>query len=98
VADASDKRATEFVVVAFSTNRSNWFSGSRHLKRAVTGANGSFDVESLPPGEYYVAALDALPQGEWQSPDSLDLMVQRAGRVTLGEGQRRTMTLRLTRR
>jgi hypothetical protein len=98
VADASDKRATEFVVVAFSTNRTNWFSGSRHLKRAVTGANGSFDVESLPPGEYYVAALNALPQGDWQSPDSLDLMVQRAERVTLGEGQRRTMTLRLTRR
>jgi hypothetical protein len=98
VADAADKRATEFVVVAFSTNRANWFSGSRHLKRAVTGANGSFDVESLPPGEYFVAALDALPQGDWQSADSLDVMVQRAERVAIGEGQVRTLTLRLTRR
>jgi hypothetical protein len=98
VTDAADKRATEFVVVAFSTSRTTWFTGSRHLKRAVTGANGSFDIESLPPGEYYVAALEALPQGEWQSPSSLDLMVQGAERVTLGEGQRRTMTLQLTRR
>ena len=42
--------------------------------------------------------LTACLEGEWQSPDSLDLMVQRAERVTLGEGQRRTMTLQLTRR
>lgn len=98
VTGAADKRATEFVVIAFSTSRTNWFSGSRHLKRAVTGANGSFDVEGLPPGEYYVAALAGLPQGDWQSPDALDVVVQRAERVTLGEGQRRTMTLQLTRR
>jgi hypothetical protein len=97
VTGAADKRATEFVVIAFSTSRTNWFNGSRHLKRAVTGADGSFDVESLPPGEYYVAALDALPQ-DWQSPDSLDLMVQRAERVTLADGQRRTLMLQLTRR
>jgi hypothetical protein len=98
VSDASDKRAPEFVVVAFSANRVNWFPGSRHTKRATTGPNGSFDVDGVPPGEYYVAAIDALPQGEWQSPDGLGLLVQRAVRVTVGEGQTRTLTLQLNRR
>jgi hypothetical protein len=97
VADAAARRATEFVVLAFSTNRADWFTGSRHLKRAVTGANGSFDVDDLPPGEYFIAAIDALPRGDWQSPEALDLLVQRAERVTLTEGQERTMTLPLTR-
>jgi hypothetical protein len=97
VADAAARRASEFVVLAFSTNRADWFTGSRHLKRAVTGANGSFDVDDLPPGEYFIAAIDALPRGEWQSPEALDLLVQRAERVTLTEGQERTMTLPLTR-
>jgi len=98
VADAARRRATEFVVLAFSTNRGNWYTGSRHLKRAVTGESGSFDVDGLPPGEYFVAAIDALPRGDWQSPDALDVLVQRAERVTLTEGQERTMTLALTRR
>jgi hypothetical protein len=98
VADASEKRATEFVVVAFSTSRTNWFSGSRYLKRAETGGNGSFEMEGLPPGEYFVAAIDALPRGDWQSPDALDVLVQRAERVTLSERQQQTMTLSLVRR
>ena len=98
VVDASDKRPQEFVVVAFSASQANWFPGSRHIKRAETGPNGSFNVDSVPPGEYYVAALDALPPGEWQSPDALGVLVQRAERVRVGEGQTRTLTLRLNRR
>jgi hypothetical protein len=98
VTDAARRRATEFVVLAFSTNRANWYTGSRHLKRAVTGENGSFDADGLPPGEYFVAAIDALPRGDWQSPDALDILVQRAERVTVTEGQERTMTLALIRR
>jgi hypothetical protein len=98
VADASEKRAPEFVVVAFSANRVNWFPGSRHIKRANTGPNGSFDIDGVPPGEYYVSALDALPPGEWQSPDGLGLLVQRAVRVTVSDGQTRTLTLQLNRR
>ena len=98
VSDAVRRRATEFVVLAFSTNRANWYIGSRHLKRAVTGESGAFDVDGLPPGEYYVAAIEALPRGDWQSAEALDVLVQRAERVTLSEGQERTMTLALTRR
>jgi hypothetical protein len=98
VLDAADKRAPEFVVVAFSAYRANWFPGSRHIKRASTGPNGTFDVDSLVPGEYYVAAIDALPPGEWQSPDALGVLVQRAERVTVAEGQTRTLRLRLNRR
>jgi hypothetical protein len=98
LADASDTRAPEFLVIAFSTNRANWFPGSRHIKRAETGPNGSFDVDALPPGEYYVAALDTLPPGEWQSPERLGALLQQAVRVAVGEGQARTLTLRLNAR
>jgi hypothetical protein len=98
VSDAVRRGATEFVVLAFSTNRADWYTGSRHLKRAVTGESGAFDVDGLPPGEYYVTAIEALPRGDWQSPEALDVLVQRAERVTLSEGQERTMTLALTRR
>jgi carboxypeptidase family protein len=98
VMDASDRRSPEFVVVAFSANRANWFPGSRHIMRASTGPNGSFDIDAVPPGEYYVVAIDALPPDEWQSPDALGVLIQRGERVTVGEGQTRTLTLRLNRR
>ena len=95
--DQSDRPATEFAVVAFSASRTHWFTGSRHVRWATAGANGSFEVDGLPPGEYFVAALDALPPGDWQ-PEALEALVQRAIRVTVREGQVQTTTLRLNRR
>jgi Carboxypeptidase regulatory-like domain len=84
--------------VAFSVNRANWFIGSRHVKRSTADANGSFDVNGLPPGEYFVAAVDVVGPGDWQAPDALEALVSRATRVTVREGQVRTLDLRLTRR
>jgi hypothetical protein len=95
--DLSDRPATGFAVVAFSANRTYWFSGSRHIRWATAGPNGSFEVDGLPPGEYFVAALSALPPGDWQ-PEALEALVQRATRVTAREGQVHTITLRINRR
>lgn len=95
--DLSDRPATGFAVVAFSTNQTHWFSGSRHVRWATAGANGSFEVDGLPSGEYFVATLNELPPGDWQ-PEALEALVQRATRVTTREGQVHTITLRLNRR
>jgi hypothetical protein len=77
IEDASGKRAPTFILVTFSVNRTNWFAGSRYSRRAA-GVNGSFEVSGLPPGEYFVAAVDALPSGDWQSPETLDTLVPHA--------------------
>lgn len=98
VSDASDRRAAGFAVVAFSANRAHWFTGSRHVRWASTTPDGAFEVGDLPPGDYLVAAVDALPPGDWQALDGLDALVQRSARVTLTEGEARTITLSLTRR
>jgi hypothetical protein len=96
VSDVADRRVREFAVVAFSANRAHWFAGSRYVRWAATTPNGSFDVGDLPPGDYLVAAVDALPPGDWQALDGLDALVPRATRVTLREGEARTITLPLT--
>ena len=97
IEDAAGKPAAASVV-AFSTSRINWFAGSRHIMRTTSGSDGSYDVNGLPPGEYFVAAAATLPPGDWQSPESLEALVAGATRVTMREGQSRTMTLRLVRR
>lgn len=86
------------VVLAFSNSRSHWFTGSRHMGRASTSPEGSFDITSLPPGEYFVAAVDAFLPVDLQAPDTLESLVPRAARVIAREGAVSEVTLRLIRR
>jgi hypothetical protein len=55
-------------------------------------------VTGLPPGEYWVAAVDALAPGDWQTGDVLDTLVGRAERIKVADGQVATVALRLSRR
>jgi hypothetical protein len=81
----------------FSTTRLNWFEGSRHLTRTVSSTEGVFEVNGMPPGEYFLAAAASLPP-DWQSSQVLETLVRGATRVSVRDGQTRTVTLPLTRR
>ena len=98
VQDGSQARASAFVVVAFSRSRDTWFAGSRYVKQSRAGANGSFTITGLAPGDYWITAVDRLEPGDWQTTDVLDGLVQGATRVTVEEGQIATISLRLLRR
>jgi protocatechuate 3,4-dioxygenase beta subunit len=102
VADEAGRAVDDYRVVAFSMNRDKWFAGSPHLR--ITGgpeADGGFIIRSLPPGDYWVVALDAIDgdgdSGDWQNPDVLASLITAAARVSLEEGQRAVTNLRLTR-
>jgi len=83
-------------VVVFSTDRERWFATSSYLKRAQSSPDGSFRVGGLPPGDYYVAAVDPAgpgDSGEWQEPEALRALTPAARRVTLGEGESKVTPL-----
>jgi hypothetical protein len=71
----------------------------RWLKLARAADAGRFAVEGLPPGEFWVAAVDRVPgdeqEGEWQTPAALGSLVPGAQRVRVSEGEPAAMTLRL---
>jgi carboxypeptidase family protein len=98
VTDGPNTRASNFVAVAFSTSRETWFNGSRQVKQRRSEANGSYTIDGLPPGDYWVAAVDRLEPGSWLTPENLDALVPGAARVTVREGQRLSTDLRLFRR
>jgi hypothetical protein len=98
VTDGPNTRASNFVAVAFSTSRDTWFNGSRQVKQRRSEANGSYTIDGLPPGEYWVAAVDRLEPGNWLTPENLDALVPGAARVTVREGQRLSTDLRVFRR
>jgi hypothetical protein len=82
--------------LAFSTRREDWFPGSRHVKRVALGPNGTFEIDGLPPGTYWVAAVDDRESADWHTPEFLDVVTSGATRVTVTPGQ--NTSLRLTRR
>jgi len=91
-----------YFVVAFPAARNARFPMARRVKFARAVTDGSFRIRGLPGGDYFIAAANRLSGshdgGEWQDPEVLAQLEQRAERVTLTEGQTRTVTLRLIQR
>lgn len=101
VTDAASAPVGNYAVVVFSTDRSKWVTRSPSLRLARPSQDGSFEVTSLPPGEYWVAAVDAVEgdevSGDWLKPETLEKLSFRARRVTLAERERHMTVLRLIR-
>jgi hypothetical protein len=98
---ATTDRATpvrDYAVYVFSTDRDRWFAHSRWVRLARAAADGGFTASSLPPGEYWVIAVDrvdASSDPNWVDTELLTMLLSRAARVTLGEGQSLSLTLRV---
>jgi hypothetical protein len=100
--DGRDAAVAAYSVVVFSTNRDLWYPRSPHRSAARSEQDGSFRVTGLPPGEYFVAAVNRLDPfrlgGEMNDPDVLEQFAAQAEQVTLSERDRRRLNLRLIRR
>jgi hypothetical protein len=99
VTDDRDQPATDFAAIVFATEPERWYQGSRFLGFARAAADGTFAVTSLPPGNYYVAAITGIQgnatYGDWQDPEVLATLAPRATRVLLSDGQAASLVLRL---
>jgi protocatechuate 3,4-dioxygenase beta subunit len=102
VTDDGGRAVDDYRVLVFSTDSRRWFSRSPFVK--VTGGpelDGGFTIRDLPPGDYWAIALDTIEgdgdAGEWQNPEVLARLANDATRVTLAQGQRGALNLRLMR-
>jgi hypothetical protein len=67
----------------------------------VHANGGKFHIDSLPDGDYYVAALDPLAGtagNAWRNSDFLQSLITFSRRVRLREGEGRTLSLPITHR
>ena len=85
VANAQGQPLTNVRVVVFAVDPSLRYAESRFLGRAMTDRDGHYRVEGLPPGDYYVSAIDRRAQGDMEDPDFLESLVVHATRTTLSE-------------
>jgi len=91
VRESNGRAAVGATVLVFSPYRDRWYAESRYMRAAIVGADGSFSAEGLPPGNYYVAAVAALPAGgadAWRDPAFLESLVAPSASVSVGDGGR----------
>ena len=81
-------------VIAFSIETQYWRAQSRRISTSRTGQTGEYRIRGLPAGDYYVLAVDDVQQGEWFDPAFLDGVKDKATRVTINEGDKKTHDLR----
>jgi hypothetical protein len=68
---------------------------SRYLRTARADQEGRFRTTGLPPGDYFAVALDSVDPAEATDPDFLARIETRAERFSLGEGETKTLDLKL---
>jgi hypothetical protein len=83
-------------VVIFPVDRDKRLGGSRYVRSTSVGSEGTFSLNSFPPGRYYVIAVeeaDGDSSGDWENPDQLDALATIAQRITLSDGGTHTVEL-----
>jgi hypothetical protein len=69
---------------------------TRFVKIGRPDQEGLFKIRELPPCSYNLIAVEYLGEGEWQDPQLLGRLRAGATRVTLAEGEKKSVTLKLS--
>jgi hypothetical protein len=85
----------DYTVLAFPDDARLWGPQSRHIMTARPDQNGKFQIRGLPPGRYYLVAIDPTSQGEWFEPAFLEQHREASGRLILAEGEIKTQDFRV---
>ena len=95
VHDACGQVLPDASIVVFAVDRSKWGPYSRFVSLVRTNQDGRFTKRGLPPGRYFAVALEYLEDGEETNPELLAQLQPSATRVTLVEGETRTVELEM---
>jgi hypothetical protein len=85
--------AADYTVILFAADEQKWTIRSRFVHNARPAQDGRFTVHGVPPGDYLAVALPYVSGAEWTDPEFLDLLRDRATRVTVAEGESKVIDL-----
>jgi protocatechuate 3,4-dioxygenase beta subunit len=97
VTTAGGEPAKDSTLLVFASDSKRWKPNGRHYPRtARADQDGRFKVSGLPPSDYYIIAIDKLEPGQWTDPDFLERIRSKATSVTIGEGETKSVELRIS--
>ena len=90
VSDAAGRPTSEYSMFAFSTERALWTTAPRRVSGAARlSSDGRYRISGLPPGEYYLTAMNDFDPAQLDDPSFLESLIPRAVKVVIGEGERK---------
>lgn len=96
VTDGKGDAVRDYFAVAFPQDQQRWTApGPGRTAMARPDDQGRFRFESLRPGNYYIAAVDHVQNGEWMDPAFMEAVHTYATRISVNEGDLQTLDLRL---
>ncbi len=96
VVDENGQPVRDAWVVVFAQDPQHWNSPTRYVTAGRPNLNNVYTTQ-VPAGEYFAIALNDVEQGEWNDPDFLAQLRDRATRVSVADGERTTVDLKLAR-
>lgn len=88
--------APGYVLLVFSANKSYWVPGTRRTQLVRPDASGRFVARDLPAGDYLIAAVTDLEDGQWHNAAFLaELAASGPIAFTLAEGDRKVQDIRI---
>ncbi len=79
----------------FPADKTLWGPQSRRIVSARPATDGHFRVANLPPGEYLIAAVNDVEQGQWFDPSFLAELEPAARHVTLADGEKKIQSFKI---
>ena len=95
VTDARKQPVLDATVVLFPVDPALRGYQSRFIRAARPNQQGTFSITATPPGEYLAVAVQALEDGQSGDPEFLASIESLAMRVTVEEGESKTVNLEL---
>jgi hypothetical protein len=87
---------TSYTALIFSRDPERWFGAGRSVGVGRPDQTGRFTVRTLRPGDYYAVALETFDGADLGNPEFLDAQITNAVRFSIGDGESRTVTLKLS--
>jgi hypothetical protein len=95
VHNAAGGAPNEFTVILFPADHSYWLPRARRIHAMRPSADGAFAFRGLPPGDYHLAAIDDVEEGEWFDAAFLQRLLPTAMKLAIGEGEQKVQDIRL---
>ena len=95
IQDRAGRPASEHHIVVFPVNRARWFHGSRYIQAGRPASDGRYVFRGLPPGDYFMAALTDVEDGEWFDAAFLDALMPAAIKISLGAHEKKVQDIRV---
>jgi protocatechuate 3,4-dioxygenase beta subunit len=95
VADPSGTPVSDYTVIVFSADEARWTPESRFIAAERPDQTGQVRITGLPPGDYLVAAVEWVEEGQWLDPQFLQRLRPLASKIALETGQTAAAQLKL---